>query len=100
MGGPGSSPPLGNQNAKKGKRWRDALWKALARYSSDDVKSGEALDKVAEKGVICALAGDKDAWNEIGNRLDGKPAQAIIGGEGDDPPLVIRGIVELVRPTE
>ena len=77
--------PLGNQNAKKAKRWQDALVKALARYESSDgkIKAGEALDKIAEGVVIDALAGDKDARAEIGNRLDGKPHQSV-GVAGDD----------------
>jgi len=92
--------PLGNQNARKAKRWQDALNKALARYESEDgkIRAGEALDKIAEGVVIDALAGDKDARAEIGNRLDGKPAQAIIGGEDDDPPLKVEGRIKLVRP--
>lgn len=81
--------PVGNQNAKKAKRWQDALVKALARYQSADgkIQAGQALDKLAEKVVEEALAGSKDAWQEIGNRLDGKPAQAIIGGDEDDPAI-------------
>jgi hypothetical protein len=82
--------PLGNQNAAKAKRWQDALWKALQRYSTDDVPAGQALDKIAEKVVKDALTGSKDAWQEIGNRLDGKPAQ-IIGGDPDNP-LEVKGL--------
>jgi hypothetical protein len=92
--------PVGNQNAKKAKRWQDALLKALARYESDEqkVKAGEALDKIAERVVSLALLGDKDSWQEIGNRLDGKPAQVIIGDD-DEPPITVRGVIELVRPS-
>lgn len=90
--------PLGNQNAKKAKRWQDALNKALARFESDElkVKAGEALDKIAEGVVMDALKGDKDARAEIGNRLDGKPAQAIIGGDEDTPPIRTVSRIELV----
>jgi hypothetical protein len=42
--------------------------------------------------------GDKDSWQEIGNRLDGKPAQVIIGDD-DEPPITVRGVIELVRPS-
>lgn len=79
----------GNQNAKKAKRWADALNRALARYESGEIRAGEALDKIAEKVVGQALAGDKDSWQEVANRLDGKVPQAIIGGDDDDPPLRI-----------
>jgi hypothetical protein len=92
--------PLGNQNAAKAKRWQDALNKALARYATPDgrIKAGEALDKIAELVVEKAIGGDKDSILEIGNRLDGKPAQAIIGGDDDQPPLKIEGRIKLVRP--
>lgn len=90
----------GNQNAKKAKRWQEALDKALKRYTNDElkVKAGEALDKVAETVVEQALSGNKDAWQEIGNRLDGKVPQSIIGGGEDDPPVRYERIVrEVVR---
>jgi hypothetical protein len=81
--------PVGNQNAKKAKRWQDALNKALARFATDDgkIQAGQALDKIAEVVVLKALSGDKDSIAEIGNRLDGKPAQAIVGGDDDDNPI-------------
>lgn len=71
--------PEGNQNAAKGRRWQDALIKALARYTSQDglIKAGEALDNIAKCVVEKALGGDRDAIAEIGNRLDGKPVQAV-----------------------
>lgn len=92
--------PLGNQNAVKAKRWQDALHKALTRFTSDTeqikVKAGEALDKIAETVVQQALLGNKDAWQEIGNRLDGKVPQGIIGGSDDDPPLKIQRVERVV----
>lgn len=83
--------PYGNQNAAKAKRWLDALNKALARYSDDKVTAGQALDKIAERVVVQALLGDKEAWQEIGNRLDGKVSQPISGDE--DNPIAFREIV-------
>lgn len=87
--------PLGNQNAKKAKRWQDSLNKALAQFTTEDgkVKAGEALDRIAETVVVQALAGNKDAWLEIGNRLDGKVPQALIGGDEDDPPIQVKEIL-------
>lgn len=42
------------------------------------------------------------AAREIGDRLDGKPAQAIIGGEDDDPAIQTVTKIELigVRPPD
>jgi hypothetical protein len=71
--------PLGNHNAAKGRRWADALHKALIRFQDPEqrIQAGQALDRIAERVVLMALAGDKDAITEIGNRLDGKPGQSI-----------------------
>lgn len=69
--------PIGNRNAAKAKKWADALHKALTRCECDGVKAGEALAKIAEVVVLRAIAGDKDAWQEIANRLDGKPHQSM-----------------------
>lgn len=81
--------PVGNDNATKGKKWSGAIRRALHEYESDTVKQGEALLEIAKGVVRDALAGDKDARAEIGNRLDGKPAQAIIGGDDDDPAVKV-----------
>lgn len=79
--------PKGNQNAAKGRQWREAINRALA-------KSGGSVDKgviqVAQVLVEQALAGEQWAVLEIGNRLDGKPAQALIHQGDDDQPLVMR----------
>ena len=69
--------PLGNRNAAKGKRWETALTKALARYSDDQVKAGEALDRIAMAVVRKAMKGDQDSITEIANRLDGRPVQQV-----------------------
>jgi hypothetical protein len=79
----------GNTNAARGTRWRDALNKALARYTSEKVKTGEALDKIAEGIVIAALAGDFEAIMEIGNRLDGRPAQGVSVTGADGGPIAM-----------
>lgn len=81
--------PLGNQNAAKAKRWQKALERALARASSSDVDAG--LDKVADRVVKAATEETgpdaREAWKEIGDRIDGKAAQEITGKDGG--PLVV-----------
>jgi hypothetical protein len=77
----------GNQNAAKGKDWRDAIRLALGRRGEGDYR--KALADVAAKVVELAMGGDKDAWKEIGDRLDGKPAQAI-SGDPDAPPVALQ----------
>jgi hypothetical protein len=76
--------PLGNQNAVRAKRWREAILRALARASGKDIDAG--LDAAADKLVALAHSGDKWALEELGNRVDGKPPQAIVGDD-DSPPI-------------
>lgn len=82
--------PLGNENAKKGKEWNEAIRYALANYENDTVQRGKALKAIAKKLIEKALDGDKDSIQEIGNRLDGKPAQTIAGDEENPLHLIQR----------
>lgn len=76
--------PLGNQNGAKAKKWADAIRKALADAELDD-KPYKLRDLAR---VLCEKAseGDLAALKELGDRLDGKPAQAIVG-EADGEPI-------------
>jgi hypothetical protein len=75
---------LGNHNAVRAKKWREAIMRALARKSGS-VDAG--LDAAADKLACLAIDdGDKWALEEIGDRVDGKPAQAIVGDD-DAPPV-------------
>lgn len=69
--------PSGNKNAKKAKDWERELRTALHFYEAPDVPKGQALSKIVQKVVKAAVDGNWDAITEIGNRLDGKPAQSI-----------------------
>lgn len=85
--------PKGSEN--KDKPFRDALRLAI-NESEGDVKK---LRKVAEALIAKAVDGDVQAIREIGDRLDGKPAQAIVGGDDDDAPIRVVSRIELVAPT-
>lgn len=80
--------PLGNKNGQKGAEWRRALRRAIA-HKHGSVSKG--LLAIAAGLVDKAEAGDKDAWNEIANRLDGKPA-TVIAGDQDNP---IQGVMRI-----
>lgn len=69
--------PEGNQNARNAKLWQQAIKRALARASGENVDKG--LDKGADALVRSFMAGEQWAVKEVGDRLDGKPAQAIEG---------------------
>lgn len=68
---------LGNNNATKGQAWRGALNRALAQFAEGGVPRGQALNRIAERVVRQALAGDSFAIAEIANRLDGKAVQGV-----------------------
>ncbi len=85
----------GNQNAAKAKRWQKALERALARSSKKDVDAG--LDSIADQVVAKAKEGDKEAWKEIGDRMDGKPAQSLTVAGDEDSPLVHKVIREVKK---
>jgi hypothetical protein len=72
----------GNANGRKGKEWFDALRKACVQK--------EALPKIADVLIEKALAGEGWAIQEIANRFDGKPAQAVEVSGPDGSPLAIK----------
>lgn len=67
----------GNQYAAKAKQWQMALERALEKRGAGDRRA--ALDDLAGVLLDNAAAGDMAALKELGDRLDGKPAQAIVG---------------------
>lgn len=72
--------PIGNQNASKGKIWHAAIMRALEKRGAGDKL--KALDELAAKLLENVATGDMQALKEFGDRLDGKPAQAITGADG------------------
>ncbi len=80
--------------SKPDKVWTDALRLAVMR----EVKKGEPtkrLEVLAAKLVELAASGNMAAIKEIGDRLDGKPAQVIAGD--DKSPMKL--VVEIIDPT-
>ena len=89
--------PLGNQNARKAKVWEQAIKRALARYAGSTIEAG--LDSLADKLVAAGMAGDQWALKEIGDRMDGKPAQAVtVDGDGEGGPIQHALEVKFVEP--
>lgn len=83
--------PAGSQN--KDKPFRDALRMeaALAEQGEDTPAKKGSLRWIARQ--LLDRAGDETAAaREVGDRLDGKPAQAIIGDDEADP-ISVRTIV-------
>lgn len=90
--------PAGIQGARQ-KPFRDALRLVIAEAEDNPRK----LRRIAEKLYDAAASGDVQAIREIADRLDGKVAQAVVGGEDDDPALkhiheIRRSIVDPRHP--
>ena len=69
--------PKGNKNNTKNKPWYDAIQRAITQSDPNRLRS------IAEKLIAKAEEGDIQALKELGDRLDGKPAQSIqatVGG--------------------
>lgn len=69
--------PKGNQNARKGKLWTQAIERALKKRSKSKTDMIEALDDIAEKLLAACDNGDLSALKELGDRLEGKAAQTV-----------------------
>lgn len=70
--------PKGNTNSSKNNRlWTDTIRRALVQSDAKKLRAiADKLVEMAEEGNIMAI-------REIGDRLDGKAAQMVIG-PGDD----------------
>lgn len=90
--------PLGNHNAANAHCWREAIKRALNKRSS--VAKVEALDDLAEKLLQKAEAGEVSALRELGDRLDGKPAQTLVHQGDVDNPVQSKLTIELIRATD
>lgn len=85
--------PRGQQRDKP---YRDALRRAIAR-AADRPDDPHALDRIAEKHLATAAAGDMTAIKELADRLDGKVPQAI-GGTDELAPISIDKIERVIVP--
>ncbi len=92
--------PLGNKNAARPRIWRAAIERALERRTLSRVDGIKEIDALADQLLTLVAAGDLNALKEFGDRIDGKPAQAIIGGDEDDPAIKIQKVERvIVHPT-
>lgn len=79
--------PKGNTNSSKTNRlWGDTIRRIAVQ------ENGKKLREMAEALFEKAATGDINAIREIGDRLDGKAAQMIVGA-GDDGEHMIDGSI-------
>ena len=88
--------PAGNTNSSKNNRlWADTIRRACIQAD------GEMLRRIADKLLEQAADGNIQAMKEIGDRLDGKAAQALTNAEGGDLFESFHKIArEIVRPKD
>ena len=87
----------GNQNARNGKRWRHAIERAVDAWPERAVslEVNRGIDNAAFAFVARMMETQDIAFfREFGDRLDGKPAQAIVGD--DQMPPVRVGVIKLI----
>lgn len=77
--------PIGNRNAAKAKVWTAAIERALEKRGRE---RGAALDELAEKLLSLCENGDLQALKELGDRLEGKPTQAVSMQDVDGASLI------------
>lgn len=74
----GAGRPVGSPN--KPKLWADAIRRAVLRQAKGE--KTKRLEVLADSLIRAGIAGDVSALREVGDRLDGKPAQALTGEDG------------------
>lgn len=86
--------PVGNQNGAKAKMWTAAIERALERRGDPSIDpdkpiarspKGKALDDLAEKFISAVELPSNGirGYQELADRLEGKVAQPLTGGEGE-----------------
>ena len=92
--------PVGNQNAVKGRRWSKSIERALEAWPNRAIslESNKGLDEAAYQFVNRLMQeNDISFFRELGDRMDGKPAQSI-GGDPDLPPVALNLAVSYADP--
>ena len=84
----------GNKANPNGARKSRQFYNMLNVALSDEKKNPRALRKIADKLIAEAQKGEAWAIKELADRLDGKPAQMIVGDE--EQPLTLIGKIERV----
>lgn len=90
--------PLGNQNAARARVWRDAIERALDVWpdrAPAQMQSSRGLHEAAYLFVTQMMeTKDLGFFREFGDRIEGKPAQALTGEGGG--PIETRNVTEVV----
>lgn len=83
----------------KEKLWRNAIMASLSTNPNGEYDLAK-ITAVSDALIIAAKAGDMQAIKEIGDRIDGKVPQGLIGGDEDDKPLIPEKIEIVLKRAE
>lgn len=92
--------PLGNNNAGKAKRWTAAIERVLEKWPEQPSRENKSELIIgiesAAYDFVSELKGKKDLgyFKEFGDRLEGKPAQALNVGISPDEDNPIHQVVK------
>lgn len=87
--------PIGNTNSSKNNRlWAETIRRAVVQSDPD------RLRRIAEALLDKAETGDINAIKEIGDRLDGKPQQAMEIGDPNGDPVSMNWTINFVKPAD
>ena len=99
MTNPATQFKPGNTVSADGRRWRQAINKAVSRDVGSKRNRIMALDKLADTLVDAGLAGDIAAIKEIGNRLDGMAHQSVsVDNTGNNRSITVQ--LSFVKPVD
>lgn len=74
---------------KSDKLWSDAIRQVVMEPDQSDPEKRKKLRRLASNLVDLAMQGEGWAMQEVGNRLDGRPGQAIQHQGEDGGPLQV-----------
>ncbi len=84
--------PKGNKNGLKVNRlWGETIHRVITQENS------KRLREAAEALVNKAIEGDTSALRELGDRIDGKVPQGIVGGDGGPVEVTVGWLTQRER---
>ncbi len=92
---PGAGAPKGSQNYRNGRLVKNAFMAELAKVFKLKSRANTVagLEAIAGKVIKLARAGSIPAAREVFDRIEGKPAQMIIGDP--DNPVFFKAVAEM-----
>ena len=86
-----------SQGQQRDKPFRDALRvEAALAENGEETPAKPGSIRWSARQLLMRAGTDTAAFREAADRLDGKPAQAIIGGDEEDNPIAVVTRIELV----